>query len=135
MGSEVKKLFDELKISPSGYKELEYFCLQYNEKKHEINNSYGLKSPQYGFKSKNKTISDTTLTAVEKILSLKAEIEMIEQSAIEADSEIYPYIIKNVTEGILYEYMDVPCGRRQFYEKRKLFFCILYMKRRKILAG
>ena len=75
------------------------------------------------------------MSNAEKAISLKKDIEMIEQSAIEADSNIYGYILRNVTEKILYEYMDVPCGRRQFYEKRKLFFCILYMKRRKLING
>ncbi len=57
------------------------------------------------------------------------EVEMIEQTAIEAESEIYPYILKNVTQGIKYEYMDVPCGRRQFYEARRVFFLLLAQKR------
>jgi hypothetical protein len=39
------------------------------------------------------------------------------------------YIIKNVVDGTPYEYFDVPCGRRQFYELRRVFFSNLYKLR------
>lgn len=51
---------------------------------------------------------------------------MIENAAKETDEQLYKYIIKNVTEGVPYEVLNVPCGRRQFYDKRKLFFYKLY---------
>jgi len=34
-------------------------------------------------------------------------------------------LLKNVTQGTPYEYMPVPSGRRQFYNLRHKFFCIL----------
>lgn len=55
--------------------------------------------------------------------------ELIEQTAIEADPETCDLLIKNVTEGISYEYMAVPRGRRQFYERRRKFFYLLSQKR------
>lgn len=88
-------------ISRNKYNELKYFCMQYAEKKQEAG-SNGLR---------------------------RREIEQIEQSAMEADGDIYGYLLKNVTEGIPYEYMDVPCGRRQFYEARRTFFILLARKR------
>ncbi|MDR2889238.1 MAG: hypothetical protein LBV33_05295 [Lachnospiraceae bacterium] len=57
------------------------------------------------------------------------EMELIEETALAANDAIYRYILKNVTQGIKYEHMDVPCGRRQFYEARKLFFRMLSLKR------
>lgn len=59
----------------------------------------------------------------------KCEVKLIEQTAIAADPVIYPYILKSVTQGIKYEYMDAPCGRRQFYEARRVFFALLAEKR------
>jgi len=47
---------------------------------------------------------------------------MIEQAALLADSEIAPYILRNVTQGVPFHALMVPCGRRQFYEKRRRFF-------------
>lgn len=89
-------------ISKNKYNELKYFCAQYNEKKHQAKEG-DVKSAQ--------------------------EAELIEKTAIMADREIYPYILKSVTEKIPYEHMDVPCGRRQFYEARKIFFVLLAEKR------
>ncbi len=134
LGSLVDDLYKELNISKKAYKELEYFCLQYREKKLEIENFCYISSVKYGFRPSNRTGSDTTLTNVQRMVSLKKDVEMIEKSAREADRRISRYIIRNVTERVQYEHMNVPCGRRQFYEKRKLFFCILYMKKRKLMS-
>ena len=57
---------------------------------------------------------------------LKDDIEMIEQAAKEADEFLSGKIIDNVCFQIPFEHMDLPCGRRQFYYKRKLFFVKLY---------
>jgi hypothetical protein len=67
-----------------------------------------------------------------KIKMLESDINMIETAAKKADSQLYSYILKNVTDGISYEYMDVPCGRRRFYELRRLFFFNLYCMKYKM---
>lgn len=54
---------------------------------------------------------------------------LIEQTAIEADPETYDLLLKNVTEGISYEYMAIPRGRRQFYMRRRKFFWLLSERR------
>lgn len=64
-----------------------------------------------------------------RIAQLKRDTELIDQTAMEADAEIYPWILKNVTSGVPYEYMDVPMGRRKFYEARRYFFFLLAQKR------
>lgn len=88
-------------ISRNKYNELKYFCMQYAEKKREA--------------------------ATDDLR--RRDVEQIEQTAVDADGDIYPYLLRNVTEGIPYEYMDVPCGRKQFYESRRLFFVLLARKR------
>lgn len=60
---------------------------------------------------------------------LQTDIELIEQTAMEADADIYQWLIKNVTEGIPYEWLNVPRGRKQFYESRRYFFYLLAQKR------
>lgn len=47
---------------------------------------------------------------------------MIEQAARTAEPELWPYILRNVTQGVPYHALLIPCGRRQFYEKRRRFF-------------
>ena len=97
----------DFKISFLAYKEMEYFCRRYKEKKYlaEFNDEF---SEKY-----------------------RKDIELIEKTAAETDSELYNFILLNVTDGVAYEFFDAckrPCGRRQFYEKRKEFFARLYRK-------
>ena len=114
-------------ISKWKYRELLYFCMQYQEKRHMIN--YGLGAVnQDGMPKGNKTSDLTGGNAISNV-QLQSDVEVIEQTAIQTDADLYPYILKNVTEGIAYEYMDIPCGRRAFYEMRKLFFYYLSKKR------
>ena len=121
----------EFNISDYAYKELEYFCMQYNEKKKFIKYGYGPKAVRFAPVSVKGNISDKTFETAKQMIKIKSDIEMIENAAKEADEQLYKYIIKNVTEGIPYGVLNVPCGRRQFYDKRKLFFYKLYCIRNK----
>lgn len=120
---------DEYGISKNAYRELYYFCLQYEEKREQLKHLYGGKSPIISGMPKGSGRSDSTFNTAEKALRLRKDIEDIEQAAIEADGEIYGYILDNVARGIPYERMNVPCGRRQFYDRRKAFFYILHRKK------
>lgn len=113
----------QFNISLYAYRELEYFCLQYREKKNSIDKMYCLKKHDEclnGFKNERK------------IRMFENDISLIETAAKKADNQLYPFIIKNVADGISYEYMDVPCGRRRFYELRRLFFFYLYSMKSKL---
>ena len=109
-------------ISRAKYNELKYFCMQYAEKKRELQKGYGLNAiVNDGMPKGNMSGNPVEKAAIHNIM-LRADIELIEQTAIEADSEIYPWILKNVTGGLPYEYMDVPINRTDFYCIRKYFF-------------
>lgn len=116
-------------ISKEKYNELKYFCLQYEEKKQRLAQSYGIKActPREG--SRTNHIGKPTEEQAIRNVMLKDDIELIEETARETDEDIAPYIMKSVTEGMTYEYMDVPMGRKQFYEARRLFFYLLAQKR------
>ena len=116
-------------ISKARYHELKYFCMQYEEKKRELGNGYGLGAMNYDGMPKGSDVGCPTESKAIRNDILKRDTELIEQTAIEADAELYQYIIKSVAEGIPYEYMDAPCGRRQFYESRRYFFFLLDKKR------
>lgn len=116
-------------ISQDKYQELYYFCKQYWEREKEIGFLRGLTEVKQDGMPKGTGISDPTYQKAEKIMKLRKENELIEQSAKEANPGVYQYILKNVTQGIPYEYMQVPMGRRQFYETRRLFFKLLSEKR------
>ena len=114
----------EFLISKFAYRELSYFCLRYNEYKTEINTILNSNS------SRNDPTADTAI----KIERLSRKREMIEQTALEVDSEIYQPLLHNVTTGVTYEQMkacgiEILCGRRQFYEKRRKFYWLLNFKK------
>ncbi|WP_419504085.1 hypothetical protein [Enterocloster sp.] len=116
-------------ISRAKYNELKYFCMQYAEKKRELEKGYGLNAiVNDGMPKGNMSGNPVERAAIHNTM-LRADIELIEQTAIEADSEIYPWILKNVTDGLPYEYMDVPINRTDFYCIRKYFFYLLSLKR------
>lgn len=114
------------KISLNRFRELKYFCLQYDDKKHELN-SLTFISAQLsdGQPHAGGGVSDMTAKKAIKAAELKKDIELIEKCAAEADNTIYRYIIANVTKGLAYEHLGVPMGKNQFYEKRRKFFWLL----------
>lgn len=116
-------------IDDDYYQELFYFCKRYQSRLDEINSLRGLTAANMDGMPKGSMVASQTETKAIRIDKLSKENELIEQAAIQADPYIYQYIIKNVTEGTSYEYLRAPCGRRQFYEKRRLFYKILSEKR------
>lgn len=117
-------------ISREKYNELKYFCMQYNEKKKQLRESYGIGAIVSDGMPHGNTVGNPVEKKAIRNVMLKNDIELIEQTAIEADPDIYPYLIENVAEGISYEYMGrVPKARKQFYESRRYFFYLLAQKR------
>ncbi len=119
----------EYNISKAKYLELKYFCMQYREKRKELENIGGIRGVSSDGQPKGKSTGNPTEQIAIRRMMLEEDIKLVEQTAIEADSEIYKYIIKNVTEGIAYEYMDVPMSRTKFYDSRRYFFFLLSRKK------
>nr|WP_312060409.1 hypothetical protein [Anaerotignum sp.] len=129
LGKERDLKLQSYNISDNRYRELKYFCRQYREKQSQLRSITELSSPSLsGTGGGNKT-SDRTADTACKRAQLQRDIEIIEQSAIEADSEIYQYIISNVVDSIPYQYLGVPTGKNQFYKARRNFFTFLSLKR------
>ena len=116
-------------ISRAKYNELKYFCMQYAEKKRELEKGYGLNAiVNDGMTKGNMSGNPVEIAAIHNTM-LRADIELIEQTAIEADADIYQWLLKSVTEGVPYEYMNVPLSRTKFYDTRRYFFYLLAQKR------
>ena len=122
---------DDYGISKHRYWELKSFCLQYREWKDEL---------EYKKDTlKSKVITDMPMppsrtgNPQEDLAIRRTELEskckVVEQTAIQADAEIYQYIIKSVTEEVpcwyLEEIMGMPCCRKDFYAARRYFFFLL----------
>ena len=116
-------------ISKIKYLELKNFCLQYGEKKREIHSNYGISAINYDDMPKGSSTSNPTEQTAMKNLRLQKDIELIEQTAIEADAEIYQWLLKAITQKMRWEDMDIPMGRRRFYETRRYFFYLLAQKK------
>lgn len=116
-------------ISRAKYNELKYFCMQYEEKKREIHNSYGLGAVVSDGMPKGNLPGNVVERVAIRNAMLQKDVEMIEQTAMEADPDIYQWLLKNVTEGIGYDYLAVPMSRNRFYDSRKYFFYLLAQKR------
>ena len=121
-------------ISKHRFRELYYFCLQYQEWLDELKyktddvSSVGIT---------NMPTSHNTNSNVERLALRRAQWEekckILEQTAIEADPELYQYILKAVTnEGISYNYlkmvMNIPCCKNVWYDRRRKFYYLLSEK-------
>lgn len=119
----------DLNISPNRYRELKYFCKQYREKQSQLRSITELSSPGFGGGGGGNKISDRTGNTALRRLQLEKELEIIEQSAMEAGNEFYPYILSNVADGVRHEHLQIPMSRRAFFRMKLKFFEILSSKK------
>lgn len=122
--------WDDYGISRHRYEELKAFCLQYEEKKAKIHRgitsvtNYGMPKSNY----KNNQLENNAIRNV----TYQKDCEMIEQAAVAASEELFPYIIKSVTNDLSYRFVEydeylgrIPVGKTEFYAKRRLFYYYL----------
>jgi len=126
--------FEKYNISSHRFMELYHFCMQYNEWKDELRYKCdAVGSPVMSDVPAAHDNVDTTSAIAIRRNMLSKKCEIIEQTAIEADPELYQYLIKAVTnEGITYSYlstmMRIPCGKKRYYERRRRFYFLLSQK-------
>ena len=122
-------------ISPHRFKELYHYCLQYNEWKDKLKYKCDtVKSIEITDMPVAHNNSDLTQSMAIQRVELSKKCELIEQTAIEADADLYPYILKAVTnEGISYNYLKmvcgIPCGKDMYYDRRRKFYWLLSQKK------
>lgn len=134
---------DSWGISWEEYKELSYFCLQYNRKKADaaalltirlstpVPETYHKGGKEYGTfmpHGSGRTSDPVAATAAKRDRLLR-DVRMIEQAARAAGEDLAPFILRAVTtrDGTRKTMADmqVPIGERQFYAMRRKFFWIL----------
>lgn len=120
-------------ISPKRYRELYYFCLQYEEMKEKLKSIYSLQSSKLDNNIQSNSTSDATQKKALAAEKLSREVELIEQTAIAADNELYQYLLMNVTNQVPYTYLrydlGMPCGHDKFYKARRRFYYLLDKKK------
>ncbi len=122
---EYRLRMDDYGISENRYTELKYMCRQYDDMRSRLDRiRMGIDdpSPRKG-NSPAQAKDPTGNNAIRAADSWCARrIRDIEQAARAADPALSKYILNNVTRGIRYEEMPVPCGINQFYSARRRFF-------------
>lgn len=123
---------EKYNISKYRFKELYYFCLQYNEWVKEIRENRMLSNVEVGA-GKGTTVGKPTENSAVRNALIASRVELIEQTAIEAAPDIYQYILLAVTnEGYTFNYLKMmkglPCGKNKFYQRRRNFYYLLSKK-------
>lgn len=132
--------WDDYGISKHRYQELKAFCLQYEEKKNKIR--YGLSSVKNDGAPAGGGVGRPTERQAIDNEQYKRDCIMIEEAAVRADPGIWKYILKSVTLGLPYEFVEydeeqgkIPMCRSDFYGTRRKFYAILdKLKRENILS-
>lgn len=125
---------DKYKISKHRFLELYHFCMQYQEWKDELKYlTDTVKSMDYSGEIKGIGTGSPTEKLAIRRNELRRKCELIEQTAIEADPEIYQYILEGVTADYAsYKYlscvMGIPCSKNTYYGRRKKFYWLLSKK-------
>ena len=118
-------------ISKHRHYELKHFCLQYPswKKLHADYLDFGIVSSKFDGMPSSGRISDLTSEQAIRKTCYADKIKLVEQAAMDADSDLYWYILKAVTEGLSYTYLkaklEIPCGRDMFYDRYRKFFWLL----------
>ena len=119
---------DKYKISNYRFRELYYFCLQYDELKQELKAKRNpLKATQYSDMPLNNYPGDSTAAVAIECAELSRKCAMIEQAAQTADPELWQYILLAVTnENITFNFLkvqkNIPCERDRYYSSRRKFY-------------
>ena len=121
---------DEYEISKYAFRELRNFCLQYYEKKDKLNAIRSLSATPMTGTPRGSAVSNPTEKKALRAAKLAADCELIEKTLMEIDAEIYPWLLRSVTEEDATWYnMQPPCGVNQFYPKRRRFYKLLADKK------
>lgn len=121
-------------ITKHRFLELYYFCLQYNEWRDQLKYCTDtVKSIEITDMPITHSNNPPTEQLAVNRYNLSKKCELIEQTAIETEADLYQYIIKAVTnENITYNYlhmiMNIPCGKKMWYDRRRKFYWLLDKK-------
>lgn len=122
-------------ISKNRFKELYYWCLQYHEWRDELRyKADTVRSIEITDMPAVHGGSDPTQQLAVRRAELEQNCQMIEETAMEADPDIYQFLLKAVTnEDITYRYlkmiMGIPCGKKMYYDRRRKFYWLLDQKK------
>lgn len=129
---------DKYGIDKNTYRELYYFCLQYQSKKEQLHDCYGLSAMKLTDMPRGGATTDSTSRQGERAAMLSANTEAIEQAFIAAVNicgavSLQMELLENITEGIGVPSLGVPRHKQDlFYITRRCFYFLLAKRLKKI---
>lgn len=123
-------------ISKHRFYEVCHHCYQYSEWEDEYNtlNDVAVQGLDYDKPPADPyAIGDATANMATRMAQLRQRMELVEKTAEETDPEFAQYILKAVTkEHVTYNYLrqvlGMPCGKNQYYERRRKFYWLMSQK-------
>lgn len=118
-------------INKHRHYELKHFCLQYPtwKKTYAAIDELSSSAPIVERTSSSNIPGDPTANCVLRKAYYLERIRLIEKAAMDADKDLYLYILKAVTEDLSYTYLktklEIPCGRDMYYDRYRRFFWLL----------
>ncbi|MFI3175630.1 MAG: hypothetical protein R3Y53_10620 [Bacillota bacterium] len=106
---------------------LKYFCLQYKNKKKQLDQFNFYKSPDFQAVGKS-FCKDNHENLILKKLILEYELQAVDDCIEFVADDLSPYLFDNVINEKQFEYLDVPTSRRSFYRMKSKFFKMLNEK-------
>jgi len=122
---------DKYNISEYRFRELYYFCLQYEEWKEALQEKRRvLKATQYSAAPSHGNPGDQTAHVAVECAELSHKCGVIEKAAKMADPELKDFILYAVTnENITFKFLkmqrNIPCERDRYYSSRRKFYFYL----------
>ena len=118
---------DKYKISGYRFRELYYFCLQYEEWRAAINDIQPIKGISYSGVPSSGVPGNRTMHAAIESAEYARKCAAVEAAARAADPELYEYIMyavthDNVTFNFLKNQKNIPCERDRYYNSRRKFY-------------
>ena len=123
-------------ISKHRFLEISHHCMQYNEWKDEYRTleNQSPKGVDYDGMPHGTDVGNPTESIGMRMAELKTKIERIESVAKEADPVLAKYILKAVTNedvtfNYLKQFMDIPCEKDMYYDRRRKFYWLMSRKK------
>lgn len=118
-------------IDKHRYYELKHYCLQYLswKKTYAAIDELSMSSSVLDRLPSSNIPGDLTAKYAMRKAHYSEKINMIEKAAMDADEDLYIYILKAVTEGLSFTYLktrlEIPCSRDTYYDRYRRFFWLL----------
>lgn len=108
------------------YRELYHFCLQYGTFQTKLKSCYTVSSPKLTDMPRGGAVADQVSENAGRALQLRAQIDLIEQTAREVCPAEYRLLLMAVTRDISFVNLktryDMQMGKERFQRTRRAFF-------------